>query len=73
MHGIPYISLNSIWGINFFDIFTWGNYSKFSKLYVMILTIFWGKNGELFKGGYYSREDTNKGNTVCTSINAGNQ
>ena len=42
---IYHISLNNIRG----------NYLKVSKLYVLILTILW----KLFKGRYYSREDTN--------------
>ena len=37
-------------------MFRWGNYSKVSKFYVLILTIFWKKGGK--KGGYYLREDT---------------
>ena len=41
-----------------FKKITMGNYLKVSKFYVLILTIFWKK------GGNYSREDTNKGNTV---------
>jgi hypothetical protein len=45
---------------SFFDFFRWRKPVKVSKFYVLILTIFWGKKGgKLFKGGYYSREDTN--------------
>ena len=45
---IPYIVSR---GTKFFDIFTWGNYWKVSKiLVVVILTIFW-KNGRNYSRG----------------------
>ena len=52
-------------GINYFDIFRWGDYLKVFEFYVLIMTIFWEKGGIVFKGGLYIREGIIQGNTVC--------
>ena len=45
---------------NFLDIFRvqMGKLFEVSTFYVLNLITFWGKKGKLFKGGYYSRENT---------------
>ena len=42
---------------NFLSLFPEETIWKISKLYALILTIFWKKGGKLFKGRYYLRED----------------